>query len=847
MNRKIAVLALLSCAACYSGDPDLGKCNTDSDCVNLADGGQLPGAFCSSKKQCEYACQQICGLAESCVNATCVLLGPEVQNVNPQAGWVSPSQSFLVTAQVDDSKGPGIASATLRVLGKPDIAGTTTDTGKIRVYSFSIPGAYQASGSEAPIPFTIIATDTSGGVTPDRAAGQGQARIDGLGPRSNGVTITGGVAAPPGQTPIRWFARSGSNFPAVANITDAGSGVKTDSLKLMVGATQIDTGIPSCAQATAQGFNCTFMIDPKLAIAALAQGEVNFKVVGTDIAANAVQDNTNTVGIDDKKPTITFAIGGAQNPYPAANANCNADPGNLFCGHDGAHFWRSGDGNNYTLKFSVSDSSGTGDVGSGVNATSGKCTINGVATCTVTFDSASGNFTFPADFSKGSFASGPDGTGTLNVTVDAADGVGNPAVQTPAQSVAVTRVKWVRKTPVAFSGAPVLSARLGLVIAAGTNLAGDPIVAVKVADGSSAWSAGAALAPPVTTVTSNIALDTTTSTDAAHPTPVLYVNSGDSFYALHIGDAGIDKSCTNSVTGLTGSPMIFGAGVSALAVVTGAFTTHAYALRPAGGGCIEDIPFFAAANTFTFGPPSAKGSSIYFGFKNTLPGPPVTTDLGIRSIQFSGTAFAALSSRSLGKQPTAGTNPAAITPAADLFFGVNADRTFFRHAAADLAPITWTITPLPAGFNIFSQPLVSGPIMLSSSNVLTAFNLSDAQTAWTVGTDLTQVSPPTLASTTIFVSDQLNKEMLSLDASTQAQRWAYTGLATTTPSTRMSSVATEATLGSDGVLYFGDSGGRLYALFVDDTPLTTAAGDWPRTGYDNCNSNHSNNAGFVCQ
>jgi len=63
----------------------------------------------------------------------------------------------------------------------------------------------------------------------------------------------------------------------------------------------------------------------------------------------------------------------------------------------------------------------------------------------------------------------------------------------------------------------------------------------------------------------------------------------------------------------------------------------------------------------------------------------------------------------------------------------------------------------------------------------------------------------------------------------------------------MSSIGTEATLGADGVLYFGDSGGRLYALFVDDTPLATATGDWPRTGYDNCNSNHANNTGFVCQ
>jgi hypothetical protein len=63
----------------------------------------------------------------------------------------------------------------------------------------------------------------------------------------------------------------------------------------------------------------------------------------------------------------------------------------------------------------------------------------------------------------------------------------------------------------------------------------------------------------------------------------------------------------------------------------------------------------------------------------------------------------------------------------------------------------------------------------------------------------------------------------------------------------MSSVGTEATLGPDGVLYFGDTGGHLYALFVDDTQKARAAGDWPRTGFDNCNSNHANNPGFTCQ
>ena len=137
--------------------------------------------------------------------------------------------------------------------------------------------------------------------------------------------------------------------------------------------------------------------------------------------------------------------------------------------------------------------------------------------------------------------------------------------------------------------------------------------------------------------------------------------------------------------------------------------------------------------------------------------------------------------------------------------------------------------------------------MIGVSNQLVAFRLSDAGSAWVYSTGLIQLSPPAIATTTYFVSNQQNQEMVAVNASDRTSRWAYRGSSSTSPNTRMSSVGTEATLGADGVLYFGDNGGRLYALIVDDTPQQTAPGDWPRTGYDNCNSNHSNNTGFTCQ
>jgi len=789
------------------------------------------------------------------VNAECKLQGPKITSVNAPATWARLSDTVTVSAVVDDTGGPGIASAKLRITGKADVAGTTADTGLIRTYNFNVPGSVQVPGVETPINFSIVATDSGGGTTPDAAAGTGQVRIDDSGPTVNGVTVNGGVAVGPAGQQIKWFPQSQATpLTAVAAITDNGSGLLPSSVSLMVGATRIDTGTPTCVAATGNAMNCTFSVVPSTLPTTIVptggQAQVTFSVAGTDAAGspgNPIKANTAALGIDGQPPVITFTVAssGTTTTYPPPNANCNgngngggAADANLFCGHDGSHFWRAGDGANYTFKYTVND----GASGSGADPASGTCTINGSSNCTVTFQG--GNFTFPAELSAGTFnPPGVDGTGTLNVAVNAKDAVGNVATQV-VQSVAVTRVKWVRKAAItATAGGTILSGKLGLVIVAGAVGAGDPIIAVKTVDGATAWTTGGSLTPSISAVTANMALDTTTSTDTNHTTPVLYVNSADNFYAMHIGATGIDQYCTNSVTGLTGSPMIFGAGASALATVVGNFTVHAFALKPSGGGCTENIPFIVIGTTThpTLGPPSANGTSIYFGYDNRAN---VTNDQGIQSVQFDGTAFSSPNSRNLGKQPTAGTSPAAITPAADLFFGVNVDRTFFRHAT-NLTPISWAPSTLAA--DIFSQPTVSGNLMFAMSNTLTAFRLDNATTAFAYGTGLTQVSPPTLGTTSYFVSDQLNKQMVSLNAADRIQRWAYQGTAATSPTTRMSSVATEAALGSDGVLYFTDGGGRIYALFVDDTPLRTAAGDWPRTGFDNCNSNHANNTGFVCQ
>jgi len=331
------------------------------------------------------------------------------------------------------------------------------------------------------------------------------------------------------------------------------------------------------------------------------------------------------------------------------------------------------------------------------------------------------------------------------------------------------------------------------------------------------------------------------------------VNSGNSLYALHVTTTGIDRYCVAGVAGAFGSPIVFGGGATAEVIAVGTSTIFAYstAMTPGGGACNPDAlqAFGVTGARPTLGPPSAHGNTLYFGYNNSAN---VANDLGVKSIQFISGSFSGSLSQNLGKRPTALATPAAISPAADLFFGIDLDRLVYRYVA-DLSAspwnAVWTSNPSVGG-NTFSQPLVSGSLVFAISDALYTYSVTDGTAVLpTLATGATQVSPPTIATKTIFVSNATNKEVVAFDSTSRTAMWRYVGSASTTPVTTLSSVATEATLGPapEGILYFADSGGRIYAVISDDTPLAPAAGDWPRTGYDNCNSNHSNNAGFVCQ
>ncbi|MGZ6125832.1 MAG: hypothetical protein ACXWLR_12780, partial [Myxococcales bacterium] len=437
MDRKLLIVAVAASFACWKGEASVGTCSVDADCG-------LNSNCNPSLHVCQYACPQLCAANEDCENGQCVVKVPEVTQVTPPTAWSKRSQIVRVTAVVDGTGGPGIDSASLEVTGlgtQPLIAGTTSDTGLVRTYAFDVPGSVQAAGSETPVNFTVRGKDTAGHVSRDNPSANGQLLIDDAGPVVNGVTVNGGTAV----SGIKWFkAAASGNIDVQASIQDAGSGVKADTLTL-VSSGRLDVGTPSCAAgATAQMLTCHFSV-PLSTVAVGSQQRIAFAVAGTDVAGNAVKTNTAALGIDVKAPTITFTT-----TYPAAFADCNvagAPPGadgTMYCGHDGSHFWRAGDGK-YNLTFTVSDVyASPDDQGSGVDQAGSTCSITGSAlTCTVTYDTGTSSFTFPANFADATFTSAPDGSGTVSVTANAQDAVGNAA--TPAvATVSVTRLKWMR-------------------------------------------------------------------------------------------------------------------------------------------------------------------------------------------------------------------------------------------------------------------------------------------------------------------------------------------------------------------------------------------------------------------
>jgi hypothetical protein len=193
--------------------------------------------------------------------------------------------------------------------------------------------------------------------------------------------------------------------------------------------------------------------------------------------------------------------------------------------------------------------------------------------------------------------------------------------------------------------------------------------------------------------------------------------------------------------------------------------------------------------------------------------------------------------------------PVELTSGA-LFF---ADIGNYRSYSLDLGTSNW----LAATTQVNAPPIVHGNLVFgfgdANDKALHAFVQSSGSASspgFTFGTALGNVSAGTIglvgATPVIYFTDDGQKELaaVSYSAGTATQLWSFKGTGLMTPggaSVAIAALGTEPTMDSSGTLYFG-AGTIAYALITDSAagPVTPVGGtNWPRVGFDNCNSGNS--------
>jgi hypothetical protein len=843
-----------------------GHCTVNSQCIAPAVCSE--GLCVDPQAACFPACQN----SQACLNGTCVAPWPAIGAVTTPTSWSTRSQRITITAIVDDTQGPGLASAKLRIAGQEDVAGTTSDTGKVRTYSFTVPGTVQSAGSETPVPFTIVGTDVNGNVTPAVGVGSGKLLIDDSGPTVSSVTVNGGDAIIPPLGGTKWFKQlddSGMNTLAdidvQATIADEGSGVDSRSLMLVKQGTtgpRLDHNSPTPDGTAANVWHLHVPRVGATYFASGTEGKVAFQVIAKDALGLTQKADTGgpyssigTVGVDGVAPALTFTA-----TYPANGAGCDSTlPGGgpdlgIVCGHDGSHWWRRGLGANgeelTAMTFSATDS------GSGMDPGSGTCSITGsIITCTPTstdtLSASTATYSFKPNFSDATLGATDPRTGgsTATVNVAARDAVGNLATAS-SSTFAVSRLRWVQQLSTdgvtALAGAPIVSSRpVAQIIVAGNSAAKDPIVAVKPTAGI-AWTGGKSQG--LTAVTNNMAYDSTGA--------MLYVLGGASFWGLHVTATAIDKYCTQSVTTGSGSPVIYTPGASGVVLATdsGSLTPGVDAFFPTGmtsggGRCGRAIGPATIVPTAKIGPPTAAGGTIYWTYDNSvaLPG-----DAGVVTATFGSSGFSGITSHALGTGIPAFVGTYGFIALADaMYFGNGGHKLYYNFSFA--FPANWSSGSAPntafgGSIQLANPMVVANGLALGASRQpgqIFAYNKLTGAVAWNYPSginDAGTISSPVTAPDGVIYFTVGGGELLAIAPGAKAatKKWSFSGPLGLT----LSGAGTEAAIDGNGILYFGN-GGNLYALITDvGSPATGFGKDWPRTGFDNCNSS---NTAFTCQ
>jgi hypothetical protein len=290
---------------------------------------------------------------------------------------------------------------------------------------------------------------------------------------------------------------------------------------------------------------------------------------------------------------------------------------------------------------------------------------------------------------------------------------------------------------------------------------------------------------------------------------------------------------------------LFGGGTTAqvIAVQGGASRTviALSQLPPPGTGCNSANPSAVLVANGSVGAPVVDGGTVYVAYDNSVATP---GDLGVVTTSYSGTAFSAPAKHAIGIAPYTTAALSTVSIADDLFFGdgLNTKKAYrFTTAFSSVwsGAASTVSTPLSVARGLVLSP--SG----APTNNITAFAKASGTATGTVAFTypatggIGSISPvATGPDGTLYFTDSGNNELVAIAPSGTAQ-WRLTGVVPADAAVALAGVGIEPTLDDNGILYFGQDSGNLYAIFTDGTaanPPANSGADWPRVGFDRCNS-----------
>jgi hypothetical protein len=408
--------------------------------------------------------------------------------------------------------------------------------------------------------------------------------------------------------------------------------------------------------------------------------------------------------------------------------------------------------------------------------------------------------------------------------------------------VNITRFKWARTLPIgAIKTSPIVTPVISgarQVLVAGNNGGASTSVASLNTNGGVIGSGS-------TGGSNGVVVNTTFSPT----TKTLYAASegGSSVVALTVAPASLASAytCTIASTVINGPPAIISSSVSGVAtefaMLADSHFHRLYAATNVSGSCdFSGTALPVTVGTGSVRSPTTDGVNVYAQYQGR----------GIAKVPFVSGAFQTVVLKDLSATGAFG---GANLVGATFFLAFNSNYQSYTTDFSGTVSGIWTNTGTNGAMNdlVASSPVINGGLVVGTAGindgVLRVFNASDGAPAfsYTAGTTVSQVAIDSSATPVYYFTDgngQLNAISRVSNGSTAAiaAKWTapFTGATGGVPFTGSTG---EPTLASDGTLYFGADNGTVYAIATDSPggAVPTGGTNWPRVGFDNCNSNNS--------